>query len=264
MCSTVRLQTIRRSIEILRSSTPATPVDHLGLGSSSTLLPAATNTSPVAYRPLSTAGDFDVPGGFSSSARSPRTSASPAPATEWDRYVERRQIIRTPSKPACAAEELDDAPPARTRRGSTLSVHGLMDPPPAQRRSSMINPPSALFPAPPAASSSGRPSHTRELSKDQLADRHSQLMRKMQSPAMEAFAAERAREEWDARRRSERDEQAHRRPSAQAATVGSRRKSNVDVEGWRGSVVLDENRVRPPMGGPPTRGGSFGTGQQAR
>lgn len=83
-----------------------------------------------------------------------------------------------------------------------------------------------------------RPVPSRSLSRDELASRHSTLLRKMQQPATESFTVE--------------QDKADRRQSQMSETLSSRAKSAVDVEGWRGSVVVDD-KVRLPMGGGPSK-----------
>jgi hypothetical protein len=247
-------QTIRRSIDALRSASPgivapASPVTGHGLPSSafstSTNSRAPTTTpTPVTHQPLPALSELGR-----SHTMQPSASSHSGPTSDWDRYLAKRQIVQSPSSPARLDEfGRSDRPLAssQSHQGGDLPIHAQ----PVQV---------ALGPVASSAAQPGSPpmrhAPTRSLSRDELADRHSQLLRKMQASATDSLEADRAREESDARQQTERGEQARKRESMTAllaeGQAGSRRKSGaVDVEGWRGSIVVDDGRVRPPMGGP--------------
>jgi hypothetical protein len=264
-------QNIRRSIDALRSASPgivapASPVTGHGLPSSafstSTNSRAPTTTpTPVTHQPLPALSELGR-----SHTMQPSASSHSGPTSDWDRYLAKRQIVQSPSSPARLDEfGRSDRPLAssQSHQGGDLPIHAQPVQPLAVSKTSArhARQPSlvALGPVASSAAQPGSPpmrhAPTRSLSRDELADRHSQLLRKMQASATDSLEADRAREESDARQQTERGEQARKRESMTAllaeGQAGSRRKSGaVDVEGWRGSIVVDDGRVRPPMGGP--------------
>lgn len=148
-----------------------------------------------------------------------------------------------------------------------MSMQGIMeatamDRMPASRRSSTFTLPLVLLPPAAATTSKPRlpPSH---LSQSDLAARHREKIKTLQSPMDEKFEAAAAREKWEKEKARERQEMAKREEEAKTRVERRRRSVEVDVEGWRSSVVEREGG-KGPMGGRResqySLGGESGTG----
>lgn len=263
-------QSFRRSIDALRSGSPESApltlpkVGH-GLSSSAFTLSSESQTTtttptPVSFQPLPALSELgrSQPMPAFNSSQSGRMS-------DWDRYVEKRQIVQSPSSSAALdGFGRSDRPLTHSQShhgndlhtpivqplalsGSSAGRQGYARQPPSKRSGQVASD------AVPPSSPPRRHGPKRSLSRDELADQHSHLLRKMQASATDSLEADRAREECEARQQTERNDHARKRDSMAALLANEpRRKSgNVDVEGWRGSIAVVENRARPPMIGPP-------------
>lgn len=271
------ISTMRKSIEALRSSSPTTPSSAVPppLPPLLSLSPTLQAFTPPPFT-QSRHSTHSLSGFGEHARRTPSPLASApvdanplSPKTEWDDYLAKRVVYRptSPEEHSTFRREEGDqrsnsfsggvtnprlsssgsTRPGNARRSSMMSMQEIMegggdvtgmDRTFGSRRSSTFTLPSALLP--PTASSSSKPARPppaqRTLSQSDLAARHREKIKTLQSPIDERFEASAARAKWEKDKGREREEMVKREEEANTR-VERRRRSEVDVEGWRGSVV---------------------------
>ena len=269
------IQTIRRSIDVLKSETPVpSSSDHSGRPSfasrrtlsfdaSTALLPTSHSRPPRAIDPRARVHSMELSALAPEAGSIVRPTSVPLKESDWDNYIQERRLLQPPAgvtAPIATTPQRMPLSPAvqealtrRQRRESTMglpapSTDSSEDAPlvkVVQQKPNVVILPPRRSTGPIIAPTPRVPPNTRTRTFEELNERHREKLRDMQAPLTQAekehAELEAARQRWERSKALEK-EAVTRRQAEKAAALEKRKKTGSPPVEHEGRVPLKGHR----------------------
>ena len=266
------IQTIRRSIDVLKSETPVPSLSEhsrqpsfasrrtLSFDAGTALLPTSHSRPPRATDPRARVHSMELSALATEAGTIVRPTSVPLRDSDWDNYIQERKLLQPPAgvtTPIATTPQrmplspaVQDALTRRKTRESTLglpapSTDTSEDTPLVKHKPNVVILPPRRSTGPIIAPIPRAPPNTRTRTFEELNERHREKLRDMQAPLTQAekehAELEAARQRWERSKALEK-EAVTRRQAEKAAALEKRKKTGSPPVEHEGRAPLKEHR----------------------